>query len=215
MRDSPKQYLQTLRPRSVDDVFGSSVPSLSGIASGLGENKARAAVVLLLDEVVGFFNVGNTMDASQVAVTTDLIIEEYPYFQLDDLNLAFRNAMKGRYGEVYNRLDGLVVMGWLKKYEAERCARADILSYNEHRQLMGQESGGLYYDDYRNMLRERASKGDREAAAALKRSDDTLAFMKAKRLDKQKRQLEEYDRKRREEKELRDQVQQKRDGGEG
>lgn len=98
-----------------------------------GENHARAIVVILLSEVVDFFNASNTMNDSQVAITTDLIIEEYPYFKIDDLKLAFRNAMKGRYGEIYNRLDGSVIMGWLNQYNRERCAKADVISYNEHK----------------------------------------------------------------------------------
>lgn len=113
--------MQELRPKSVDDVFASSEPALGMVVRNLGENHARAIVVILLSEVVSFFNASNTMNDSQVAMTTDLIIEEYPYFKIDDLKLAFRNAMKGRYGEIYNRLDGSVIMQWLKQYNHERC----------------------------------------------------------------------------------------------
>lgn len=171
------------------------MPALATVTMELGENHVRAIVVILLSEVVDFFNASNTMNDSQVAVTTDLIIEEYPYFKIDDLKLAFRNAMKGRYGEIYNRLDGSVIMGWLKQYNRERSTRADSLSFNEHKQQTEEESSGLYYDDYRKMLQEKAAGGDREAQKALKRSNDTLAFMKKKSLDKQRRQLEEYERK--------------------
>lgn len=187
--------MQELKPKGVDDVFASSEPALGIIVGEMGEIHARAIVVILISEVVGFFNASNTMNDAQVAMTTDLIIEEYPYFKIDDLKLAFRNAMKGRYGEIYNRLDGSVIMGWLRQYNRERCARADSLSFNEHRQQTEEESSGLYYNDYRKMLQEKASNGDREAQKALKRSNDTLAFMKKKSLEKQRRQLEEYERK--------------------
>lgn len=187
--------MQELKPKGVDDVFASSEPALGIIVGEMGEIHARAIVVILISEVVGFFNASNTMNDAQVAMTTDLIIEEYPYFKIDDLKLAFRNAMKGRYGEIYNRLDGSVIMGWLRQYNRERCARADSLSFNEHKRQTEEESSGLYYNDYRKMLQEKASNGDREAQKALKRSNDTLAFMKKKSLEKQRRQLEEYERK--------------------
>ena len=58
------------------------------------------------------------------------------------------------------------------------------------------------------MLQERAASGDREAQEALNRSNETLAFMKRKRLEKQKKQLEDYDRKLAEER-VRNQIQQK------
>lgn len=196
LQTSPKQYLQALRPKSVDDVFASSEPALGMIAKELGENQARAVVVILLSEIVDFFNSSNTMNDSQVATTTDLIIEEYPYFKIDDLKLAFRNGIKGKYGEIYNRLDGSVIMGWLKQYNRERCAKADIISYNEHKNRQKEEPG-LFYDDYRNQLKLLASNGDKDAQEALRRSDEVLAFMKAKKLEKQKKQLEKYDNERR------------------
>lgn len=160
-----------------------------------GENHARAIVVILLSEVVDFFNASNTMNDSQVAITTDLIIEEYPYFKIDDLKLCFRNAMKGRYGEIYNRLDGSVIMNWLKQYNQERCAKADIASYNEYKEHIGEENTGLFYDDYRNQLKELASQGNTDAQEALRRSNEVLHFMKKRSLEKQKKQLEEYEQK--------------------
>lgn len=195
LQTSPKQYLQALRPKSVDDVFASSEPALGMIAKELGENQARAVVVIMISEIVDFFNSSNTMNDSQVATTTDLIIEEYPYFKIDDLKLCFRNAMKGRYGEIYNRLDGSVIMNWLKQYNQERCAKADIASYNEYKEHIGEENTGLFYDDYRNQLKELASQGNTDAQEALRRSNEVLHFMKKKSLEKQKKQLEEYEQK--------------------
>lgn len=195
MQTSPKQYLQDLRPKSVDDVFASSVPSLGMLVREIGEVRTRAVVVLLLDEVVSFFNASNTMEDTQVAFTTDMIIEEYPYFKIDDLKLALRNGMKGKYGEIYNRLDGSVVMAWLRKYDWERCAKADIISFNDYKRISEEVGCGLYYEDYRSMLQEKAANGDKEAKIALARSNETLAFMERKRLEKQKKQLEEYERK--------------------
>ena len=56
------------------------------------------------------------MSATQVATTVDLIIEEYPYMKTDDFKLCFKNAMKMKYGENYNRIDGSIIMGWLREY---------------------------------------------------------------------------------------------------
>jgi hypothetical protein len=51
----------------------------------------------------------------------------------------------------------------------------------------------LYYDDYRKQLKVLASHGDKSAQEALRRSDDILSFMKEKKLERLKKQLEEYD----------------------
>ena len=199
MQNLPQQYCRELRPKSIDDVFASNNPTLAAVTAASGEMATRAVVVLLISEALDFFNTTQTMSDTQVAVTADLIIEEYPYFQTDDLKLAFRNAMKGHYGDVYNRIDGSVILGWLKRYNKERCARADVISFNEHsRHLLEQKEEGCFYDDYRRMIEEKASTGDKEALAALRRSDETLNFIKRKQLEKQKRQLDEFDRRRHE-----------------
>ena len=180
-------------------MFDSHRPTLAAVTASSGEMATRAVVVLLLKDVLDFFNTTQTMSDTQVAVTADLIIEEYPYFQLDDLKLAFRNAMKGHYGEVYNRLDGQVILKWLKAYNTERCSRADILSFKEHNErLLEQKTEGCFYDDYRRQLEERARSGDEEAQEALRRSDEVMNMMKRKKLQKQKEQLDEFDRKRHE-----------------
>ena len=95
----------------------------------------------------------NLLLAPQVATTVDLIIEEYPYMKTDDFKLCFKNAMKMKYGENYNRIDGSIIMGWLREYNKERCAVADNQSWNTHKaKLSGETSftSGLSYEEYRN-----------------------------------------------------------------
>lgn len=80
------------------------------------------------------------MSATQVATTVDLIIEEYPYMKTDDFKLCFKNAMKMKYGENYNRIDGSIIMGWLREYNKERCAVADNQSWNTHKAKLSGET---------------------------------------------------------------------------
>ena len=107
------------------------------------------------------------MSDVQVAMTVDLILEEYPYMQTDDLKLCFKNAMKLKYGQIYNRIDGQVVMSWLKTYDIERAEKADIDSYNKHKDIVSKEESGLYYDEYLAELERKADQGDEEAIKAL------------------------------------------------
>lgn len=110
------------------------------IIKNLGETKARAAVVYLLADALEFFNAAETMSDVQVAMTVDLIIEEYAYMKLDDIKLCFKNAMKMKYGKIYNRIDGQVIMSWFKEYNKERCSTADNQSYNEHKAHNAEEA---------------------------------------------------------------------------
>ena len=50
------------------------------------------------------------------------IVEEMWRFKLDDIDLCFRNGVMGKYGQIYDRMDQMVIFGWLKEYEKERDA---------------------------------------------------------------------------------------------
>lgn len=124
------------------------------------------------------------MSDVQIAVTADLIIEEYPYLKTDDLKLCFKNAKKLRYGEVYNRIDGSVVMRWLMEYNKERCMQADEQSYNEHKHHLSEqnaETDGIFYADYRRELERRACLGDAQAIKSLELSDSIQKLLAERR----------------------------------
>lgn len=176
-------------------MFLSSEPAIGTIVRKFGEPEARAILVFLIADVLEFFNVGNTMSATQVATTIDLIIEEYPYMKTDDFKLCFKNAMKMKYGENYNRIDGSIIMGWLREYNKERCATADNQSWNEHkahRAELQKPTTGMFYGDYRRELERKASSGDETAKNALQLSDGIIAKLAVKKYEKQRKILEEF-----------------------
>ena len=56
------------------------------------------------------------MNAQQLLLTAELIIEKYYYLRIEELRVCFRMAMKGEFGPVYNRIDGQVFFEWILKY---------------------------------------------------------------------------------------------------
>lgn len=176
-------------------MFLSSEPAIGTIVKRFGEPHARAILVILIADALDFFNVSNTMTDTQVAMTVDLIIEEYPYMKTDDFKLCFKNAMKMRYGENYNRIDGSIIMGWLREYNKERCAVADRQSFNEHKAHIADEGkpvSGMFYEEYRAELEKRASSGDKAAINALKLSDGLMAELNRRKHERQRKDLEEF-----------------------
>ncbi|UVQ95081.1 hypothetical protein NXW23_11670 [Bacteroides caccae] len=195
LKTSPERYCKMLRPKTIEDVFLSSEPAIGTITRILGETKSRAAVVLLLADALEFFNATETMSDVQVAITVDLIMEEYPYFKMDDLKLCFKNAMKMKYGRIYNRIDGQVIMSWLREYNKERCTAADTQSWNEHKSHIEDElksMSGMFYEEYRTELEKRASSGDESAINALRISNSLMDELVKRRFKKQKMQLKEF-----------------------
>lgn len=94
--------------------------------------KARAVIVLIINDVVQFFNVGKTMNDNQVAQTADLILDNFGYLKIEDFKYCFSLAKMGHFGQVYDRLDGQIILSWLSKYEDERCEFCAEANYQKH-----------------------------------------------------------------------------------
>ena len=120
----PMPYYNSLRPKTVNDVFDSPSCSIAVMNKEFGETHLRGFMVKVLNDLIDFFNVGKSIGAVQVAQTVDLIIDEYYFFKPDDFKLCFNRAKKGLYGKVYDRIDGAVILEWLGRYEKERGAMA-------------------------------------------------------------------------------------------
>lgn len=178
----------------IEDVLSSDEPSIALIRKRFGEAGARAVISYLISDTLEFFNVPETMTDKQVAMTVDLIIEEYPYMKTDDLKLCFKNAMKMKYGQIYNRIDGQIIIGWVKAYNSERCSVAQVTSENESK-TRKQDENSVSYMQYFDMIREKAANGDKEAMKAMNNAFSINKLMKDNKIARLKKQLEEFDRK--------------------
>jgi hypothetical protein len=96
-----------------------------------GEMKAKAVMMLIVSEAIEFFNVGNSMNANQIAQTVDMILDSYGYLKIDDFKFCFNCAKKGMYGTVY-RIDGNVILSWIEQYINDRINAADEMNYAQH-----------------------------------------------------------------------------------
>lgn len=130
------EYYKGLHVSSIKEaVLNTPNLPLSVIRKEITLAGARAILVIAINELVSFFNVGKTMNDVQVALTADLIIDRFYYLKLEEIKLCFRNAMAS--GKIYDRLDGNIILGWLNEYDAQRDEIVSSLSINEaHEQII-------------------------------------------------------------------------------
>lgn len=120
LKNLPKQYYAALAPRTVNDVLQSITPALAVFKKEYGEQSLQAILVIILTDLIKFFSIGKTMGQDQLVQTIRLIVEDFYYFNVEDFKLCFNNAKRGKYGKVYDRIDGNVIYEWLQKYSEER-----------------------------------------------------------------------------------------------
>jgi hypothetical protein len=154
-------------------VFNAATPSLVTLRSEKGGKYPFALLVALISQFSEFFNVPEPMGEFQVNTTADIILETYHYLTVADFILFFRRAMAGKYGKVYNRLDGQVILEMLAKYDVERAEAATTEEINKAKATLYQQGEEVdLYAQYLERLRKRAAGGDREAIEAIKRSKE-------------------------------------------
>lgn len=135
----PKQYYNSLKPRGLSDAAYSFTPLLQKFKEAEGETKTRALMVIIISDLVEFFNVGKRMNDIQVAQTADLVIDNYSWFNIEDFKLCFNYAKSGKFGNLYDRIDGQVIMNWLAMYDDIRTAKIREDNDIEHISLKASE----------------------------------------------------------------------------
>ena len=95
-------------------------PMLVQIKNEKGQQAAIGVLVAMMDSCQQYFNLQQPMQPMQLALTAELIMEDYYYLRVEELQLCFRMAMKGEFGPLYNRIDGQVFFEWIKKYLTKR-----------------------------------------------------------------------------------------------
>lgn len=157
---------------SVSTMVAAQTPTIAKIKNDVSLDDARALLSIAVCEVCDFFNVGKNMNDAQIALTVDLIIEQFWYFKLEEIKYCFRRAMMRE--KLFDRLDGNIIMGWLREYDTERTEEAIRISEQRDTQQVNETADcpeAVSFEDYVADLRNRALK-DEKAAEALKEIDN-------------------------------------------
>ena len=106
--------------------------------SGLKKKSPAETVTIvayMIERFLHFLQVSNTMTEQQRNDTAKLIINEFYWLKLEDLDLFFRRFRTGFYGDLFNRIDGLVIMAKLREYCSEREDKAQLLTLQAHKEV--------------------------------------------------------------------------------
>lgn len=148
-------------------MVAAQTPTIAKIKNEVSLDDVRALLSIAVCEVCDFFNVGKNMNDAQIALTVDLIIEQFWYFKLEEIKYCFRRAMMRE--KLFDRLDGNIIIGWLREYDAERTEEAMRISEQHESQELSRvdvQPESMCFDEYVADLERRAS-ADPEAARIL------------------------------------------------
>lgn len=129
------QSYQELPVRRVEDIVALPVKNTIGLVKReFGQTHLRALLTLIINDLLDFLNVGKTMGGQQIAQTIMMIEQEYYYLTLEDFKICFDTGKRGDYGQLYDRIDGQIILDWLARYAEDRSMafanHNDLLSVN-------------------------------------------------------------------------------------
>ena len=110
-------------------------PALAKMRKEQGESRTRKMVEMWISDLNDFLNISRKMSPQQIRQTASMIIQEYYYYNLADINLVFTRAKKGRYGNLFESLDGMKIFSWFDQYDHERAEAAYSEALREHDRL--------------------------------------------------------------------------------
>lgn len=167
-----------IRVSKVADCFELSTPSLSTMKKYKGEFKTLALICKMLEEVYSFFNVTNTLSEIQLQMSAALILEEFYFLTIADIRLCFFNAYKNKYGKLYNRLDGSIIMDWLSKYTEERALEAQRISEKRSAEDKSEsftpEAAGMFKKIFESVKDKKPAKTDKVYYSSYSQFRETL-----------------------------------------
>ena len=89
-------------------------------------------ITLLLIDVIKYHKTTEVLAPAEIELLATRIVYQYGCLSVEDVALCFDWAKNGKYGDVFNRVDGNVIMNWLNKYKATLQALAIEKNYQLH-----------------------------------------------------------------------------------
>lgn len=109
--------------RGLTPAIAQQSAQVSGLSAQAAGDTAEA-LGNLLTFAAAQFNVGKNLNDVQIALLASEMLRIYWHWRFDEFSFVLREAVAGRYGTTYDRLDAATVHEWCAKYEADRNAVA-------------------------------------------------------------------------------------------
>ena len=125
---------QSEQVSSITEMFTEQFSSLSLLKKhGLYE-ESMDVIELLLIKLNGFYSSNQQMTKSQLRITAEAITEEFYFFSVCDLQLAFKRIRKEK---LFGQLSPNFIINKLEEYREERFTVAENLSISNHNAQLG------------------------------------------------------------------------------
>lgn len=194
LRESPERYYATLKEERAEDDRKDGALTMYHLNKGMERAEALLAISIAILEVKDWFNVKGNLTDRQVKLLAEMILDNPAFYDLSvgNIKACFRERMMNE--KVYDRLDGNIIMGWLKRFKAEMgdaCYRQRVEADREERLKEEGEWRGLEgkIDSEGNLAEENAPKRTLNLTAHL---PDAPRYLSREEREQKRREFLKY-----------------------
>lgn len=102
-----------------------------------GVETLAAHIVSKINYYLNAVDLKHSMNDAQVLLCAKFIIEEHLHLPLKAMDMFFDDAIKGKFGHHYNKMDIPTLMSWLKKFENTYFDMVEEQAYQSHQSTKG------------------------------------------------------------------------------
>ena len=90
------------------------------VQKALGEDNMKKTIVVILEDLVNYFNVARPMTIDQIVDLAYEILPSFKYHKFEEILMFCEGIKKGKWGKVYERFDASIFWEFFEKYEENR-----------------------------------------------------------------------------------------------
>ena len=156
----PENFLPKVKAiTTVKQALQQSTSSLAVIKRNVGVTRTEALIKVYLVRMNDLLDLKKPLSEDAINEIANILTTEYYNLNMTDVVFVIQQAIKGKYGEMFESLNIPKVIKWFEIYFNERCNTAEQMSYEEshkHKSTFGRERSSDAPDEQKEFSKQYA-----------------------------------------------------------
>jgi hypothetical protein len=156
-----------LKPATFDEAIKADTPTLCALGFYLGSEQAVQLIAEMITAAAILLNVGKNLQKHQLEPIAELLYmdPEFKLLTVADFRCALFMGAKGKFGQLFDRLDAAVLADWCAQYWSQKADYCEGLNARKHKENKQPASNAVPMPDFfRDWLKDRQTNKERERA---------------------------------------------------
>jgi hypothetical protein len=154
----PENFLPKIKTiTTVKQALEQSTSSLAKIKKNVGAVRTEALIKVYLVRLNDLLDLKKPLSEEAINEIANILTTEYYNLTMTDVVFVLQQAIKGKYGEMFESLNIPKVIKWFETYFNERCNTAEQMSNderNKHNSLFGRERSSEAVNEQREFSKQ-------------------------------------------------------------